>query len=75
MACASCLNSSVVTFNALLIHFYATYTQQLLICDMEKQKKKNYYIEFYPENVGTRRVASLEGESLIHLCGTPRHDI
>jgi hypothetical protein len=63
MDCASCLNSSVVTFNALLIHFFATYTQKLLICDMKNKKKKNYYIEFYPENVGARRVAFMEGES------------
>jgi hypothetical protein len=63
MACASCLNSSVVTFNALLIRFYATYTQQLLICDMKNKKKENYYIEFNPENVGARRVAFMEVES------------
>lgn len=30
---------------------------------MKKQKKENYYIEYNPENVGTRRVAFMEGEA------------
>ena len=30
---------------------------------MKNKKKENYYIEFYPENVGTLRVAFMEVES------------